>query len=184
MPSHIRANDYFGVFSPSTAGPAVGTIAAAPVVTAASAIATITAIARVAAITTAPAIGVVVTAPAVVAAIISGITLRAIATIAPISINGACQGPHDQHCEKSGEHDTLSGLFGRPHRGHTCPCPGIRQAFDRKLVNAARRSAPLRLRSPNRTPKRTRRKRPTTASMGQRRSTTNGHARNGGGVHR
>jgi hypothetical protein len=106
IPSRAGANDYFDVPSPSTAGPAIGTIAAAPVVTAAPAIATITAIARVAAITTAPAIGVVVTAPTVVAAIISGVTLRAIATITPISLNGARQSPHYQHCEKSAQHDT------------------------------------------------------------------------------
>src|SRR5258708_25161566 len=72
IPSRVGANDYFHVPSPSTAGPAIGTLPTAPVVNAAPAIATITAIARVAAITTAPAIGIVVTAPAVVAASISG----------------------------------------------------------------------------------------------------------------
>jgi len=90
IPSRLGANDYFDVPSPSTPGPAIGTIASTPVVAAAPAIATITAPASVAAIATAPAVGAIATAVTVIVVTrISRVIRRAIPPIAPISLKGA-----------------------------------------------------------------------------------------------
>src|SRR5215831_15264732 len=91
----------------------------------------------VAAITAAPTVGAIATTPAVIATIISVVTRRAIATIAPIRLNGARQGPHYQHCENSAQHDTSPVSLGGRILRHICPCAGIQQAIDRKLVNDA-----------------------------------------------
>src|SRR5258708_25455498 len=85
-------------------------IAAAPAIATASVVA---ATASVAAIATAPAVGAIATAVTViVVARISRVIRRAIAPIALISLNGARQGPHDQHCEKSGKHDISPASLG------------------------------------------------------------------------
>jgi hypothetical protein len=96
--------------SRSVAAVILPAIAAAPAIATASVVATT---ASVAAVATAPAVSAIATTVTIIkVARISRVIRRAIAPITSISLNGARQGPHDQHCEKSGKHDTSPASLG------------------------------------------------------------------------